>query len=199
MHSIVNNHAFFNGNKRTGLVSLLVLLDRSGLTLTCSQDELFRWTVRIAQHKLPGTYLRGDRNDIEVVRMAEWIRDNSRFIDKGERVITWADFRRRLVHFDCRIQSSGSGGGKMVISRDVRVVAPGRFGSRTKTVQRKFVLRYGGDGRQVSRQSIKALRAALELSEEYGIDSANFYGYDTSPTDEFIGKYRKTLTRLAKT
>ncbi len=35
LHSLVNNHPFHNGNKRTALVSMLVLLDENELMLTC--------------------------------------------------------------------------------------------------------------------------------------------------------------------
>jgi prophage maintenance system killer protein len=51
-HSLVHNHPFHNGNKRTGLVSLLAMLDENGRVLTCSQQELFRYTLRVAQHRL---------------------------------------------------------------------------------------------------------------------------------------------------
>ena len=49
LHSIVHNHAFHNGNKRSGLVSLIAFLDRNSLLLTCSHDELFRLTLKLAK------------------------------------------------------------------------------------------------------------------------------------------------------
>ena len=51
-HSVVQNHAFHNGNKRTGLVSLLAMLDENDRVLTCSEQDLFRFTLLVAQHGL---------------------------------------------------------------------------------------------------------------------------------------------------
>jgi death-on-curing family protein len=45
-HAIVHDHPFFNGNKRTALVAMLVLLDENGVMPTCDEDELFRLVLR---------------------------------------------------------------------------------------------------------------------------------------------------------
>lgn len=37
LHSIIQDHPFHNGNKRTGLVAMLVFLDENGLFPTCNQ------------------------------------------------------------------------------------------------------------------------------------------------------------------
>ena len=52
LHSVVQNHAFHNGNKRTALVAMLAFLDRNNVIATCSEDELFRFTLHVAQHRL---------------------------------------------------------------------------------------------------------------------------------------------------
>jgi death-on-curing protein len=39
-YSIINNHAFVDGNKRVGLYVMLVLLEYNGIRLTFSQEEL---------------------------------------------------------------------------------------------------------------------------------------------------------------
>ncbi|MEY2449909.1 MAG: hypothetical protein QOH79_3385, partial [Acidimicrobiaceae bacterium] len=49
-HSLALNHAFHNGNKRTALVSMLAQLDENGRVLTATEQELFRFTLRTAQH-----------------------------------------------------------------------------------------------------------------------------------------------------
>ncbi|WP_159084926.1 type II toxin-antitoxin system death-on-curing family toxin [Planctomonas deserti] len=197
MHSIIHNHPFHNGNKRTALVSMLAFLDRNGITLTCDENELFKWTIRVAGHRLNKDELLGDRNDIEVVEMARWICSQSRWIDRGERVVTWNVLRRRLAAFDCQVQGGGNRGGRMIISREITEVRNGFFGSRERRVERKYALPYGGDGRQIARNRLKELRRELHLSEEFGIDSATFYG-NGDPIDSFISQYRKTLSRLAK-
>ena len=40
VHSLVHDHPFHNGNKRTALVALLVFLDENGTMLTCDEDAL---------------------------------------------------------------------------------------------------------------------------------------------------------------
>ncbi|MFB9643293.1 type II toxin-antitoxin system death-on-curing family toxin [Agromyces lapidis] len=195
MHSLVHNHPFYNGNKRTGLVSMLVALDRNGFVITCAQEDLFRWTLRVASHRLNTRRLHGDIHDIEVSEMARWITDNSRSIDRGERVITWSALRRRLIAHGCEIQSTGNRGGRVIVSREVHE-RRGLLGRSSRL--KKYTLPYGGDGRQVGRGHIKELRRELQLSEEHGVDSASFYGTDPLPVDGFISQYRKTLTRLAK-
>ncbi len=57
-HSLIHNHPFHNGNKRTALVSLLVFLDSNNFMLACNEDELFRLVLQTAQH----TAARGPRH-----------------------------------------------------------------------------------------------------------------------------------------
>lgn len=42
LHSLVMNHPFHNGNKRTGVVAMLVFLDSNGLMPTCDESALFQ-------------------------------------------------------------------------------------------------------------------------------------------------------------
>lgn len=52
LHSLVLNHPFYNGNKRTALVSMLVLLDENGLMITTNEDSLFKFILQVAQHRI---------------------------------------------------------------------------------------------------------------------------------------------------
>lgn len=197
-HSLVHNHPFHNGNKRTALVSMLVMLDENGLSLVSSQEDLFKWILRVASHRLGAERFDADRSDVEVLLMSQWILHNSRRTENGERVITFANLRRRLQAFDCQVSISNNRGGRAVIERTVSVDVPGLFGRRTEKQRRRVRLPYGGDGRQVSRGRIKEMRRELHLSDEYGVDSATFYGSDERTVDDFIAIYRKTLQRLAR-
>jgi len=53
-YGVCCNHSFYNGNKRTALVSLLCHLDKNNLTLKedVTQKDLYRLMLRIASHKL---------------------------------------------------------------------------------------------------------------------------------------------------
>ncbi len=48
MHSIVKNHPFVDGNKRTAISAASIFLFRNNYTLTVSNKELERFTLRVA-------------------------------------------------------------------------------------------------------------------------------------------------------
>lgn len=194
-HSLVNNHAFWNGNKRTALVAYLVFLDEHGLVTTASEEELFRFILRAAQHRLvPRDW--PDRADREVLAMSEWTRANTRLISRGERIIKWHRLRRVLSEYGCRCEQAKNVGNRMNITRDIEVPRRFGFGSRTQTLHVQAT--YGDEGREVDRNALRKLRTALLLDEEHGVDSAAFYDGDPRPVGEFILEYRRILRRLAK-
>lgn len=47
--SLVKNHAFVDGNKRTAALSLIVFLAENGCELLVTDDELVRFTLRVAK------------------------------------------------------------------------------------------------------------------------------------------------------
>ena len=54
MQSLLLNHPFLDGNKRTGITAAALLLLRNGYQLTADNDELERFTFAVAngQHSL---------------------------------------------------------------------------------------------------------------------------------------------------
>jgi len=48
LDSLVNNHPFVDGNKRTGITSAALFLQINGLRLTCSLAELETFTLQVA-------------------------------------------------------------------------------------------------------------------------------------------------------
>lgn len=197
IHSVIHNHPFYNGNKRTALVAMLAFLDENGIVLGSDHNEIFRWTVRIASHRLGADLYEGDRSDVEVHLMARWLVQHCRNLESGERVITFQELRRRLLTHGCTVEFTSSGGGKALVQR---IVPSSRrrklFSPKSETL--RYYLNYGGDGRQVARGRIRDMRSALRLSDEFGVDSGSFYGTDTKPVDDFIAQYRKVLRRLAR-
>lgn len=200
VHSVVNNHPFHNGNKRTALVAMMVLLDRNNHWLrdTVKQADLYIWILEVARHRvLPDAVEYADRADREVLEMAEWIRRNSRAIERSERPIKWRDLRTILVRdFGCEIDTR-SVRGRVTVKRKVRVSSRNPLRGFRKDVDKSYVVSPGADGREVGLGTVKALRQQLCLTEEYRIDSAIFYGAVSGP-DEFIGKYQRLLRDLAR-
>lgn len=192
LHSLVHNHPFHNGNKRTALVSMLVLLDRNNVLLTCSERALFRHVLRVAQHRIVPPQSR-DRADREVLGIAEWICSNCRGIHKGERVLKWRDLRKVLTQFDCDV-SSPLPGNKVKIERTVQ--------ERRIGIKRDRRLRvtagYRNEGSEVDTSQLNYIRRELHLDESHGCDADYFYRTDPREPDEFIAEYRTLLRRLGR-
>ncbi|HSG45789.1 MAG TPA: type II toxin-antitoxin system death-on-curing family toxin [Anaerolineales bacterium] len=47
--SLVNNHPFVDGNKRTGIVSAVLFLQINGYSFQTSQEEMVSFTLSVAQ------------------------------------------------------------------------------------------------------------------------------------------------------
>ena len=50
-HSLINNHPFVDGNKRTGYASMRLFLRINGHDLAASEDQKFDFTMRAATDK----------------------------------------------------------------------------------------------------------------------------------------------------
>ena len=53
LDSLVNNHAFLDGNKRTGITAAGLFLRINGYRITCSQSELESVTLQVATSHPP--------------------------------------------------------------------------------------------------------------------------------------------------
>lgn len=51
-HSIIKNHPFLDGNKRTGIAAGIILLEINNIKITVSQEELVSFTLQIAEGKI---------------------------------------------------------------------------------------------------------------------------------------------------
>lgn len=201
---VVHNHSFHNGNKRTALVAAMAFLDANGMLLECGDDEIFRVLVQLAGHTVtvdgeasvvPGMDSQADR---ETLAIALWLKRNSRWIERGDRPLSWRRLRPILFSFGCEAELVGNGPRRFTIRRTV--VQNGKFLGRTreKRILLQTAIQVVDDGRDLTIQTIRKVRSDLELDEERGTDSLAFYGRAEPPSAEFIRKYRKLLGRLAR-
>jgi death-on-curing protein len=65
MQSLIKNHAFVDGNKRTAVTAAGVFLELSGQRLTASNEELLRFAVKMAT------------GPAELEEIATWLRRHS--------------------------------------------------------------------------------------------------------------------------
>ena len=193
LHSLIHNHPFHNGNKRAALVTMLASLDRNGVLLTWGEQELFRYVLRVAQHRvIPDGW--SNLADRELLDIAEWINSGSRVLERREKPIKWRELRRNLTRLGC-VLDPPQPGGRIKIRRTV--TEKGIFG---RTKQRDLIVTagYAGEGREVRGEYLHEIRQRLRLDDESGCDSGYFYGTDPREPDEFISQYRTILKRLAK-
>ena len=105
-HSLILNHPFHNGNKRTALVSLVIFLDLNKIRMEASDDDLFDFVIRTAnRHQQPGE---GSSTDAEVSRIEEWLRSHSMRVDDQATTMAVKDF----------LEAVSSAGGHYRHSRD---------------------------------------------------------------------------------
>jgi len=179
-HSLINNHPFHNGNKRTALSAIIVLLDSNGIWLDkCDDDELYEFTRKVAAHDIC------DERDDELEIISNWIQQNSRKRIKGEQRLKFYDLKEILSKFDYEVDPPT---GKTVkIKKDGQVVTT--------------ILKKGLQGfEEYDQVYINELRKRLNLTEENGIDSLRFYGQKgiSDSLNEFMRIRGNVLERLAK-
>ncbi len=71
IHSLVLNHPFVDGNKRTATASMLVFLEINGLTLKVGQKELLKTVLKI------------ESKDMDIEEIADWLKKNSKSLNRG--------------------------------------------------------------------------------------------------------------------
>ncbi len=195
LHSLVLDHPFHNGNKRTALVSMLVFLDENGVVPTCNEDELFKLVLQVAQHRITDP-AKQDMSDREVFAITEWLCRRIRLVVKGETPIPWRRLRKILAAYGCDFQFPGGVGNRIKISRSV-IKQRGWFGRKRVETLHTHVA-YGDEGRETDVSTIKKIREDLHLDDIHGVDSHDFYGKEPARVVDFIARYRKTLYRLAR-
>lgn len=184
LHALVQDHPFHNGNKRTGIVAVLVFLDQNGYVLEATEDELFDFVLGLASHQVPvgssriPVDVRYSPSDSETLMAAEWVSRHARKLNKSQRTLKWKELEGLLRGFGCTIEKRE--GNSIVIRRDNLTVHSGR--------------RNLGD--ECESGEVARIRKALELDETHGVDSSTFY-YNASAVPTFINKYRQLLRKLA--
>ncbi|GAA4854659.1 type II toxin-antitoxin system death-on-curing family toxin [Kitasatospora terrestris] len=197
-YGLCNNHPFFNGNKRTALVGILVHLDRNKLCLWgTDQDELYEMILAVAEKTIVEwaaerlgrdiEFLEGESSsDVEVRYFSDWLNQHVAPVKRGERSIKYRDLRKLIQKHGFDLQNAAKS--------FIHVVRVHEGGSTTNI----DTIVFPGFNRDADVQVVKRVRERCRLREEDGVDTEAFYD-DFYPIDEFINKYRLVLRRLADT
>jgi len=180
-HSLINNHAFHNGNKRIALVSAQALLAQYSQWLEISSDdEMLEFTKNAASHKITN-----DRAD-ELNYISEWFEANSRKAIKGEYPLKYSELKKILSNFGFEIDPPDNN--LLYIYKE------------GKKIER--IIKQGIQGfRPYHTDYIAGLRKRLGLTTENGVDSALFYGHKGVAADDaaaFIDLRIEVMKALAK-
>lgn len=195
---LVKDHPFHDANKRTALLVLLYFLSEIGRTPTVTQKELEDFVVDIAEDNLKKfrrlTSFEAKTTDPEVYFIADYLRRNSRTLDRTSYTITYRELHVRLNDFGfclsnphknyidvCRIEKSR-----------------GLFGLGAEKIKLTKIAQVGFPGwkSQVGKGAIQTIRKEAKLVPEKGVDSASFFrGRDSLYS--LIAEYSGPLERLA--
>lgn len=178
-HSLTQNHAFHNGNKRTALVTLLATLYRNGRILVygISDDEIFELTVATAN----GSFLNQDKRlpaDEAVHLISNWLRANTVARNIAPSDMRVSDFLQRCELIGCNIREYSGGHLISYAQNSIRI---------------------GGDTRQLSGKAAKRYLGILGLTyDQTGQTFAEFQNVDDPEERQEIYKFMGVLRRLAK-
>lgn len=178
-HGVIGNHSFYNGNKRSALLSTLYFLgDNNYVVDRCDDNEMFEFTRQVAAHEIC------ENREEELEFIKNWFSSNSRKQVKGEQRLKYSELREVLTRFGFFIVESGN---------YFEIRNEGNFVTK--------IIRKGMNGREEYDQDyISQLRKKLELTAKYGIDSAMFYGNKGVAEDlnKFMEMRSEVMRKLAK-
>jgi death-on-curing family protein len=104
-HSLVQNHAFHNGNKRTALVAMVRFLDMNHKSLSATDQELFDFVTGVARSGMPGSDHRLESDEL-VDRIEEWIAQRCSTIKRATSEVDVVDFLEMIKQAGGRVKSS---------------------------------------------------------------------------------------------
>lgn len=65
IHSLIKNHPFNDGNKRTGFFTSLRFLNLNGYEIQCSKKEVLKFCIEV------------DTKNLSLVKIADWFREHA--------------------------------------------------------------------------------------------------------------------------
>jgi death-on-curing family protein len=175
LHSLITNHPFHNGNKRTGLFTTVVFLDRNDRMLRATDDECFDLVVGIAGKTSP---FNGTADEV-VKEIEGWFRQHVYVARTAPRGMRTKEFLDSCQKCGCKVNKRRDGSGWQVLGRNGRSV------------------KIGGDTRQIN--GIVVVRWLQDLGLSRGSTGMYFdeFRHGLNPEQELIVKFRAVLRRLA--
>jgi len=198
LYGLVQDHPFHDANKRTAFLVTLFYLTKLKRVPTLRQRELEDFIVEIADRKLDKYVrfrdLQKKGSDPEVLFIADFLRKNTREVDKRPYTVTFHELKGILKHHGFEMINASKNYIDIVRKEKHRSF----FGLGAESVRDVRVLQVGFPGwkKQVGKGTIKVIREATGLTPEKGCDSKVFFK-NSDPLNALIDMYSEPLRRLA--
>lgn len=177
-HSLVMNHAFHNGNKRTALVSLLVFLDRNDRLLEVTDDALFDFVLSVAENRLKSQTATGHADEV-VEAIKSWISAHTTTRDSRSGPMKVSDFLAAVKAAGGSFRTAGKGGTWIV---------SGKYGKNIRISQSTSELDGGVIRRYLSQINLSRGKTGIHLDE---------FLKGVNPSQAAIRRFRNVLKKLA--
>lgn len=196
---LVKDHPFHDANKRTALLVLLYFLKKIKRAPTVTQKLLEDLIVDIAkgnlyQYRRVQT-LETKTDDPEIYFIADFLRRNSRTLDKQEYTITYKELDSCLRKFNFCLNNPQKNFVDVCRIETTRRLLG--FGKTKTALVRITQIGFPGWKCQVRKGAISNVRKETKLVPEKGVDSKSFY-QGTDPLYSLIAEYSGPLERLAR-
>lgn len=199
LFGLVKDHPFHDANKRTAFLVTLFQLDRLNRTPRVSQRDFEDFIVEVADNRL-AKYprfrdLAKEEEDAEVLFIADFLKRNTRKIDKRSYTVTYHELNHILKRYGFEMVNQN----KNFIDV-VRVEhKPKYFGIVGRAVRKEYRLAqigFPGWKKHVGKGALKTVREATGLTAVRGYDSQTFF-QGADPLHTLIDRYSEPLRRLA--
>jgi len=105
-HSLVKNHPFHNGNKRTALLTLIHMLADNGRRVTASDEQLFEFVLAVADGTVPGNE-RSTNVDAHVDQIRKWVADHTSAVARAPSGMRVSAFIEQCERAGCKARKTG--------------------------------------------------------------------------------------------
>jgi death-on-curing family protein len=198
LFGLVMNHPFHDANKRTAFLCSLYLLERGNRIPDIPHSRFEDFLVEVADHKLGKyarfkEYIKKGASDPEVRFISNYLRTNTRQMDRRYYAVTYWDLKRTLNRFGCDIDHPS---GNYIDVFATRHIPGGIFRASKKELAKVAQIGFPGWGKQVGQGALHTVRKTCDLTPEFGIDSQVFFN-ELDTLQALIAHYEEPLRRLA--
>ena len=197
-YGIICNHPFHDANKRTGILIILLFLEKRKRSFTIRHREIEDMAIDIADHKLNKyrrfQQLQKNTTDPEVYFITDYLRKNTRSPESGYKSITYQQLNRRLQDFGYRFGNPHNNFIDVVRTKQKSTLFG--FGKKESIDVKVCQVGFPGWKSQVGKGAIATIRREAKLRTQDGFDSGCFFnGLD--PIPPLIDRYAGLLERLS--